>query len=424
MLAVGATIFVAGMILGGLILRSEFEPDVDDLESGGASKRSPAIRDAVIPRRRAPLLRENGSEGSTSPRGQERTDAGVLFSQALMDHAIQGIKDGWSKSRQEEISRDKLTAGLKRFKDTVLRIPLTIGEALAQEQNDVEKWNRAIREGNGVDLLEAADKSSTAPPMSLLEDKEQVEKFFLSKNPEKLIQLNSDKRKMAESLTDGATLEFGPGVFDLGALQRVLRMKRSGLRDLTIRGAGMDQTLLVLNSDLSPGGHIERLHVKNCTIHCNNNYLFDQRRGVVTMEAEFVRVVGFDMGAGGSCMVSANQSFLYFRHCRIEGGYSRAIVGSGNLIDVRSEGLVSRFEDCRMSHISIGAGGRGNHLFVGCNLVEILDSPASWARQKGIQLIDTRVSHFQRYVEGAERLKSLKFDLNDLFPDWKKKMKR
>ncbi len=428
-IAVGATIFIAGMILGGLTLGSQFESDADDLGTGGTSRDPRASRDAVVPRRRSPLDQESGteedsSEESPSATGQEKKEADVLFSQALIDYAIQGIRDGWSKSRQEEISQEKMNAGLKRFKDTVLGIPSTIGEALAQEQSDVEKWDRALREGNGVDLLEAADKASTAPPMSLLEDKEQVEKFFLPKNTEKLIQLDSDRRKMAESLTDGATLEFGPGVFNLRALQQVLRTKGKGLRDLTIRGAGMDQTLLVLNADLSPGGHMERLHVKNCTIHCNDNYLFDQRRGVVTMEAEFVRVVGFDMGAGGSCMLSANQSFLYFRHCRIEGGYSRVAAGYGSLFDVRSEGLVSRFEDCRISHISIGTRGTGNHLFVGCNLVEIVDSPASWARQEGIQLIDTRVSHFQRYVAGIGRPKSLKFDLNDLFPDWKKKMKR
>jgi len=73
-------------------------------------------------------------------------------------------------------------------------------------------------------------------------------------------------------------------------------------RDVTMAGAGIDATMLVLGGDLGTRDSLRNFAIRDCTVHTNNHYLFDQRVKPAAVRFERVRVVGFDMGAGASCV--------------------------------------------------------------------------------------------------------------------------
>ena len=145
-----------------------------------------------------------------------------------------------------------------------------------------------------------------------------------------------------EPLEDGSTVLLASGIhrWDVAGYQH----RASFPEDVLIEGNGMDETLLVLN-ELSSRKEIRSLTFKDLTIDCSNNYFTDLRRDEpVTISMENVRVVGFDMGAGGSVMLAARTAAFYAKNCRFEAGYARTQAGHGNLFRVRS-GLLVRIED-------------------------------------------------------------------------------
>jgi len=99
-----------------------------------------------------------------------------------------------------------------------------------------------------------------------------------------------------------------------------------------------------LLDELSTNSEVRSLTFRDLTVDCSDNYLTDLRSGnPATIRFENVRVVGFDMGAGGSVMLAARRAAFFASGCRFEAGYGRS-PGSGNLFRVRS-GLLARIED-------------------------------------------------------------------------------
>src|SRR5690606_13610272 len=87
-----------------------------------------------------------------------------------------------------------------------------------------------------------------------------------------------------------------------------------------------------------------------------------------------VRLIGFDKGAGASCAFGTEELALRAKGCVIEGGYGRA-PQHGTLFDVRTDGLLARFEDCELrlldlelNHIRSGA----TVVFEDCRLTDLL----------------------------------------------------
>ncbi len=409
-LAIG--IFVAGQLPGSG--DEELSSVREKRESEEAEKAGSPAEVSRVPRPEEDRLSKEVEETS-APLPSDQ-----LIGPALERHARDGIARGWRSKRQDEIPPAQLEEGFLSFVETVMKLPEAIGAGLAKAQTEGESWEEALAAGDATRLLVLGDEKNISPPWELLEDEKRLEDFFRPRHGEKLIDLSGDPREIAEKLEDGATLEFGAGVFDLGPFVQALRLKRGGdqadLADLTIRGAGMDNTLLVLSSEFSPPGHLDRLRIRDCTVHCKDHYLFDQRRGAVVLDCERVRIVGFDMGAGGSSMFNAKQGLASMKHCQILGGYSRAPVGFGNLYDVRSSANGSRFEGCLIREIEIGSHLRGHHLFVNCRLEDILDRASRFEKNEAIRLVGTQVSHFER--------RPVRHDLNDLFPDWMNRMSR
>jgi len=145
-----------------------------------------------------------------------------------------------------------------------------------------------------------------------------------------------------EGIPDGATLGFPDGVFAFDSQS----LGRAGPfpRDLLLEGRGMDRTLLRLN-EIEARGEIMALTFRDMTIDCAGNYFTDIRsKKPITIRLERCRIVGFDMGAGGSVMLSADIAAFSAIDSRIEAGFSRS-PGSGNLFRVRS-GLLARLDRC------------------------------------------------------------------------------
>lgn len=391
-------------------LRARFEAEFADTDSPRETHRSTReLGSSRDPSGRA------GIEGTPTEEGGPE---GIpLVSAALRELALDEITKGWKEIRQETIPESTLASVYSRFESGLAPLARDLGRRAAEALNDNEAWDRSLAEGDAVTLLKQAEKHAQPPPFDFLRDGKAIESFFKPRHGEHLVSAAS-----REAIEDGSTFEFGPGVWDLSEFNSAMA-KTEGAADVTIRGSGMDNTLLVLRSDLSPRGNIERLRIRDCTIHCNDNYLFDQRRGVVTMECERTRIVGFDMAAGSSCMIGAwRGSLLRMVDCRIEGGYGRADVGSGQLFRVDHEGVASRFDRCLIRQVQVYPDS-GHHSFDACTLDEILDGK-SFSNQKGIQLVDTRVTHFRHVDPETQRYRKVRHDLNDLFPDWKKRLRK
>jgi hypothetical protein len=146
-----------------------------------------------------------------------------------------------------------------------------------------------------------------------------------------------------KDLRDGMTLTYGEGSFSLDVRDRGDHEPLP--KDLTIRGAGMDKTLLTLD-ELSSNDEVTNLTFEDMTIDCGDNYLTDLRsENPITLHLVRCRVVGFDMGAGGSVMLAAERAAFWAEDCHFEAGYGRTPAGFGNLFRVR-DGLLARLDRC------------------------------------------------------------------------------
>jgi len=157
-----------------------------------------------------------------------------------------------------------------------------------------------------------------------------------------------DGRNLDEKrpIADGTTITFPAGLCSWSVRRLGRSRDNSFPKDLLVVGAGMDATILRLD-EFSSNDAIENLTFRDLTIDCGDDYMFDLRGDVpVSLRLERCRVFGFDMGGGGSVMLSADTAAFFASDSRFEAGYSRAgDRGFGNLFRVRS-GLLARMERC------------------------------------------------------------------------------
>ena len=221
-------------------------------------------------------------------------------------------------------------------------------------------------------------------------------------------------REMA--LGDGDTITFPPGKHALDV--RVLSSRKPFPKDIAIEGYGMDETLLVLSDELRMRGDIHSLTFRDLTIHCGDNYLESMRDGPYTLRIIDCRIIGFDMGAGGSCMLSGRVGAFYASGSRIEAGYGRA-PGLGHLFDVRGA-LLARLEDCVIvgpfRSIYYQWSGAA-HVFDGCRFENL---PASMERrlESPGSMVSFRDCTFSYLPEGARSPRDPK-PVTDINPTWK-----
>jgi hypothetical protein len=345
-----------------------------------------------------------------------------LLSRSLLGLAAEGIRVGWSKRRADTIPDDLHAEGLGRFEETVLTSPERIGAELADEQTAREKSLPDAAAGGAFAFIASLAEGGTPVPQ-LVTNANAFEALLPRTTSGPTVHAESVLRNLQDVIEAGATISFPAGVFEL---QRFLGLKTPFPSDVTLTGAGMNSTLLVLGTEWMARGSVRRLEVRDCTIFTNDNYFIDQREGEVTMLLERVRVVGMDFAAGASCVFSFHGgAVVRARDCRFEGGYGDH-PGSGQLLSFRSAAPVAaRFERCTVSRIHLtieGIQGGTTIVFDSCRLDEMLtfhpgsqvfdDPPPGLVLASG-----TTVTIHDRKNGDVPQL-----DLNDLFPDWTERM--
>ena len=137
------------------------------------------------------------------------------------------------------------------------------------------------------------------------------------------------------------------------------------------------------------------------------------------MQFERVRLIGFDMGAGSSCLFGTKELAVWLRSCRIEGGYGPH-PEYGQLFDVRTDALLARFDNCTIDRVRIAP-----HLYPGSTVVfansvltDVLDHDFDSLQEKpGLSFPGSTLAPLPDPFEG-----SLHKDLNQLFPNWRQRI--
>jgi hypothetical protein len=189
-------------------------------------------------------------------------------------------------------------------------------------------------------------------------------------------------------------------------------------KDILIEGVGMDRTLVRLNNEMRFRGDIHSLTFRDLTIHCGDNYLEAMRGGPYTLRVERCRIIGFDMGAGGSDMLSGSVGAFYASDSRIEACFGRA-PGFGNLFDVRGA-LVARLENCDIVgpfRSVFDTSSRAAQVFDHCRFTNLPRSSKSRFEQQSEKAQFVACS-FEYLPEGAPESPREKRKLSELNPDW------
>ncbi|MEO1697078.1 MAG: hypothetical protein AAFU73_07275 [Planctomycetota bacterium] len=381
------------------------------------SDESPAeTLEPVNAAREAPESRPSGGEAPPDRDAQSRAALiDSLFSDSLLEHARDGFERGWSFAREDSPDESRIEAGVEAFREGVLELPVAIGLEAARELNTQEELAADARLGGTFALLERLDSKRAGPVFDVVLDQKTFDGLFeRSSTPsvrDGLTALRSD-----DPIEDGATLDVPSGVYVLGDLGRKLGVDFP--TDLTIRGAGRESTLIVVSSDWSTYARVRNLTLERCTVHANNNYLFDVRTEPMSVTVRRARLIGWTSGAGSSCLFGTEELALRVEDSEIDGSFCRSM-RSGQIFDVRTNGLVARFDRCRIRatrpfrYVRDGA----TLAFVNCTFEEILSSPKEVPANVRVQ--GGAVQWFQ-----GDDPEILKRDVNELFPDWAERVER
>lgn len=402
---------LAGWSLGRLGQTSLRAPQPRSAES--------ALRPDASALQAAPAEREliaAGAEASReepAPRSETELDA-PLITETLREYARSGIARGWSLERRNPLPEPQLAEGLERFESAVLELPEGIGRELGKLANQADGAIEDFLAHDPIALLDRLDGGGIGPLLEVVNDGPGFAALFTTMTG-RAFDGPENRQHPDTVLEDGASLHFPAGVF---RVRNLMEEKDPFPRDVTLRGAGMNATLLLL-ADLSTRGELHDFTLSDCTIFTENSPLFDLRRRPASVLFERVRVIGFDSGAGGSSLLDAPVMAVLARGCRFEGGYGNW--PRGVLFDVRSDALLARFEACQIDQVELelrlirpGA----SVAFVNCRLTNILDRRfVEGHEHPGVVFPGSSIEYFPE-GQGEPPRK----DLNELFPDWQKRI--
>jgi len=305
-----------------------------------------------------------------------------------------------------------LEEGMDLFLEQTLALPAQIGRKLADLLSAAEQ---AAKDGQVFAVLSRLENGSPGPLFDVVDSAKVFDQFFQRETGGPFL-AGETALKSREPVADGATVSFPAGVFKLEDFGRYWRDHYP--RDLTISGAGKDATLLVLQSDWSAYDTVRNLTLENCTIYADNNYLFDVSQPAMSVTVRRCRLTGWTTGAGSSCLFGTKALALRVIDSEITGIYNK-YPAYGRLFDVRTNGLLARFENCTIEacHVFAGTQTGATLVFVNCVMRNISDHQKKVPRHA--RLLGSRIEWF----EGEDR-NALKRDLNELFPDWKKQIRK
>jgi hypothetical protein len=330
-LALVAAAFAAGWVAGA----SRDVPAPVDVPRPASPARADAVqRPSRAEAREIAELRgavEEARKAGEPPAPPQRADAAELLAKRLGE-SVDTATQAALRDRAERLRNTYL----RQAEAAELSVAAQAVQSIRKER--AERDDR-LRGGTMAWLKGLEDKWS--PPWELLRAPHQFDALFARQTSGPTI--DGPTLVYDRPPADGTTIRFPAGRFVLGA-QAMRNRWKPFPKDLAIQGAGMDVTLLVLDQDLEIDADVHCLTLRDLTIHAADHYLTELRDTPFTIRAERVRIVGFDMGAGGSTMVAGTVGAFFATDCRIEAGFGRS-PGSGNLFDVRGA-FVARLENC------------------------------------------------------------------------------
>ena len=414
-LSIGA--LVGWFVAGSVTTASEVAngaPEAARSASPGAAPAAPSLERAPGEgARRQPATPEGRGEAN------EATDVSdvPLFHDGLRAHGEEGIRTGWSKKRGDEIPPEQLDEGLATYERTVLEAPEAIGFQLAERQNEHDVASGLALQGDVLLLLETLHEG-VGPLPAFVQDGGAFAGLFDRTMPSLEVRAEGHLASLDDLesiLEDGVTLRFPAGVFRVELARVMSRMRKPFPIDVSIRGAGMDQTLLIMG-DLLPRSALRGFRIADCTVYADDSFT-DIRGQNASLWFERVRFTGFDCGHGSTAWLNASRTALFARHCRVEGGYGRG--RSGRLLDVRTPGLLARFEACTIGNIQLSLRhirDGATVVFANCMLTELLGPPEE--AKDGVVFVGSTVEYIEPMTYDAT-----KRDLNELFPNWESRIR-
>ena len=400
---------IAAGFFGGSLLRPS------QLDSSSA-----VAEDLVLPTDTAavevsPELVAPGDRPRETPRSERQelapeTATASLFSEALMVRHKAEFTIGWKSERADLPGEGVVATGAEDFRSEVLALSRALGVRAAVAQTKSEASAQALLDGSGKDILRAIDDGVWAPPLGFVQD-EAFAKITTSRGGAGAVDGQAFVENVKARIDDGAVLTFGPGVYQLGESRLRGRGPKNGIpKDVTIIGAGRDGTLLQIG-DIGSREDIERITFKNISLDAQNNGLFDQRKGSLSIHLEAVRIVRFDAGhggctifdsRGGTAVTAVNTEFM--------GGYGRQ-PGAGEFLD--GEPFLGSFKNCVIELAQLGGLNslhQGQVHFDGCRFRLKGPDPRNWTNSR----VTFAGCSYEPIPSDASDLQK---DLKNLFPD-------
>jgi len=333
-----------------------------------------------------------------------------MFSKALLEHFHKEFIQEWRKVRAVDPNKEQLALGEERFREIVLRFPAEIGRLSAEECNDKDALEKAMACGDGVSLIASVENDCYT------HDPERFGELIHQCVTPRVAGPTLSSKDFAEGkevdIVEGTIIEFGPGIHKLDECKLRGPDKRGLPSDVTIRGMGMDATLLRIG-DIGINGDVNRLAFRNLTLDAENEGLFYLRAGSLVLDLENVRIVRFDAGHGGCTILDAkNGNVIKAINCEIIGGYGRS-PGKGNLFD-RGDSVLAHFTNCRIELLKLGlrpSSQDGHILFQNCTFSLLRTNPL----EKPMANIEFTGCKFETLWDFQMPREKLRKDLGDLF---------
>ncbi len=331
-----------------------------------------------------------------------------LFSASLLAHHANEFNSGWKSVRAQDAPTSAMEQGEAEFRYTTLHLSRKIGKREAEGLNKEEAAGKALQDGSAVGILLAIEKGVWKPPEGFVNG-EEFAGATLARSGGGAIDGEDLMTDKSVAIENGSVISFGPGIHKLD--ERSFRDAGRGNvpMDVTIIGAGKNSTLLRIG-DISSGADIVRLTFRNMTLDANNDGLFDQRSGSLSLHLESARVVRFDARHGGCYIFSAsNGCAVTAVDTEFTGGYGRS-PGTGYFL--RSEPFLGHFKNCTLELVdlrNLKQLDSGQVHFKGCRFVIRGEDPRAW-KNALITMVGCS------YEAIPVQAKDLQKDLTNLFP--------
>jgi hypothetical protein len=349
----------------------------------------------------------------TSDPDERELDDALLISERLMTYA----EDRYLSAREtlgEPAGASVLTEVRTRFEDRVRKLP-----------GDMARWDVAELQRARADAARDAalagglEAGSLTALLEALAEGEEIEDFSLEGDFLDAFVVNRKRGAAShgpafaagdDPVFEGLVISFPAGIHTLD--ERRLRGPRNEPfpTDVTVEGAGMDKTLVRL-SNISIRGDVERLTLRDMTIDCENDGLFDLRTGNASLDIARVRIVRFDAGHGGCDIFTGTDGVvLVMSDSEVLGGFGKS-PGNGSLVSTGSTGCVARFTNVLFRLVDPEFTDIEHGLFIDCRFEGMTQQ-----RMAGSNGMDFHDCSFGELLPVNYAVADYQCSLNELFP--------